>query len=341
MKIKSMNKTASKNNKRRVSKMKQQVTISFKKSNMHADNQWFSIIIGLMIIYVTIIYLYPQEAVGKTNAEEIPSSKKTIKETTKDSINFNIQYQDGRLTARIISKPLNQVLEELNRLTGLKVLYQDKVLDKIVSVNFTALTLEEAVKEILDGESFLLTYEAEEESKDLSKILILSHSGERYIRDVTVRPDQKAESFAYTDIPEKSDEGQYMLKANNIEYAPDEENKDEMEEKHKEIISKVEKLDSLRQEGNHEEAKEFLLDMIIDPEPEVRMIALAGPTDLDTLPVDTLIDIARNDPEPDVKRHAAEYLSMYVNEDPRIKKIMADLGMVDHLPPDELHEFND
>lgn len=86
-----------------------------------------------------------------------------------------ITLQDGKLTARIATVPLRQVMEEISRLSGAQVRWMDSVVrEQTVSVEFTALPLSEAVRRILRTRNFLLWYAPRDESTQLTQIWIAS-----------------------------------------------------------------------------------------------------------------------------------------------------------------------
>ncbi len=101
-----------------------------------------------------------------------PSGKKAVKPAAREMV-----YQDGKLTTRITSKPLDKVMEEFSRLTGVKVVWQEQKIKKLISSGITNRSLDEAAQNILHGESYLLFYDSTEEGENLSRILILSRDG--------------------------------------------------------------------------------------------------------------------------------------------------------------------
>lgn len=114
------------------------------------------------------------------NASKITSHKKTLsdKKAVKPAPKEMV-FQEGKLTTRITAKPLNKVMEKFSRFTGIKIEWQDQEIEKLISSGITDRPLDEAVKNILHGESYLLFYASVEEGENLSRILILSRDEER------------------------------------------------------------------------------------------------------------------------------------------------------------------
>jgi hypothetical protein len=91
-----------------------------------------------------------------------------------------ISLQDGKLTARIVETPLWQVMAEVSRLSGAQIQWMDSaVRQQEVSVEFTALSLSEAVRRILRAHNFLLLYRSSGEETPLTQIWIASRGEDR------------------------------------------------------------------------------------------------------------------------------------------------------------------
>jgi hypothetical protein len=84
-------------------------------------------------------------------------------------------FQDGKLAARVAMVPLRQVMEEIGRLSGAQVRWMDaEVGEQMVSIEFTALPLSEAVRRILSARNYLLWYAPHNEGTQLTQIWIAS-----------------------------------------------------------------------------------------------------------------------------------------------------------------------
>jgi hypothetical protein len=89
-----------------------------------------------------------------------------------------ITLHDGRLTVQVVATPLRQVMEEMSRVSGARVRWLgDHAEEKLVSVEFTALPLPEALRRILREMNFLLFYTSTRNSTKLTEVWILSGIG--------------------------------------------------------------------------------------------------------------------------------------------------------------------
>lgn len=90
-----------------------------------------------------------------------------------EDVSEQITFQDGKLTARIVRAPLRQMMEEISRLSGVQVRWLDaEVREQAVSVEFTALSLPEAIRRILSTTNFLLVSTAGSGGTQLAQIWI-------------------------------------------------------------------------------------------------------------------------------------------------------------------------
>jgi len=90
--------------------------------------------------------------------------------------------QNGRLTAQVVAIPLRQVMEEMSRVSDVRVRwFSDHAEEKRVSGEFTALPLPEALQRILREMNFLLFYTSTGNSTKLTEVWILSGIGRNQI----------------------------------------------------------------------------------------------------------------------------------------------------------------
>jgi hypothetical protein len=82
--------------------------------------------------------------------------------------------QDGKLTARIVSGPLPQVMDEVSKLSGAQIRWMDQDSNETVSIEFADLSLSEAVRRILGERNFILFYTSAKREGTLSQIWIFS-----------------------------------------------------------------------------------------------------------------------------------------------------------------------
>jgi hypothetical protein len=137
-------------------------------------------IILLLILFSVSAYgstLFKESTVNlasKVNSKvNSPKDQKNIKKTKKLMVSHN-----GKLTARVPSAPLKQVMDEFSKLTGVKVLWEDYHQDRYISVGFYERSIEDAVLNILYDENYLLFYSSSNEEDKLTKILILPNNKE-------------------------------------------------------------------------------------------------------------------------------------------------------------------
>jgi len=83
-----------------------------------------------------------------------------------------LQLQNGLLTAQVTATPLPQVLSEMSRLSGARVVWLGQPDHRQVSVTFTALPVAEAIPRVLGGNNFLLVYASTADKARLKEIWI-------------------------------------------------------------------------------------------------------------------------------------------------------------------------
>jgi hypothetical protein len=86
--------------------------------------------------------------------------------------------EGGQLTARIPAASLGQVLEEVSRLSGARLLWlNEEGREEKVSVEFTDLPFDEALRRIIGGKNFLLFYSSAAQGRRLTQIWISARKG--------------------------------------------------------------------------------------------------------------------------------------------------------------------
>ena len=103
-------------------------------------------------------------------ATDRPKSEKTI------SAFSGLRLQDGLLTAQVTMTPLSQVLSEMSRLSGARVIWLGQPDHRQVSVTFTALPVAEAIERVLRANNFLLVYTSTAEKAHLKEIWITTRN---------------------------------------------------------------------------------------------------------------------------------------------------------------------
>lgn len=221
-----------------------------------------------------------------------------------------MKFHRGKLTVRITSTPLRQVMQDLGRVTGARVSWKGQEITKKVSVQFMDLPLDKAIARILRGESYVLSYTSAKEESKLDTIIIwpCAKGGKEPVATAQAIPE--AVMFEKVDKP-----------TGGIGESP------EMELVDDETRNCIESVRAVLMEGDTEQAAEGLvLALTRSAKPQVRMLALEGLRMLSAPPLDAIIETALYDPEPMVRRHAARCLEMHVDEDPRVKEIVSEVA---------------
>jgi hypothetical protein len=99
-------------------------------------------------------------------ATDRPQSAKTT------PVFSGLQLHNGLLTAHVTATPLPQVLSEVSRLSGTRVVWLGHPDPRQVSVTFSALPIAEAIQKILGANNFLLVYASTAEKARLREIWI-------------------------------------------------------------------------------------------------------------------------------------------------------------------------
>lgn len=83
-----------------------------------------------------------------------------------------LQLHEGLLTAQVTAAPLPQVMSEMSRLSGARVVWLGQPDTRQVSVTFTALPVAEAIERVLGVNNFLLVYASTADKARLKEIWI-------------------------------------------------------------------------------------------------------------------------------------------------------------------------
>ena len=91
-----------------------------------------------------------------------------------------MNLREGKLTARITAAPLLRVLEEINHLSGVRIVWLNGAeCDRRISAEFTDLPLSEGLMRILAQTNFLLFYASAADEARLTQIWISSAGGKQ------------------------------------------------------------------------------------------------------------------------------------------------------------------
>jgi hypothetical protein len=113
-----------------------------------------------------------------------------------------LALQDGKLAAKFVAAPLRQVIEEVSRRSGAQVRWLGhQAEERLISVEFTALPLPEALGRILGRTNFLLFYTAVGEGIKLTQIWIFAQDTDGEQSGLTRQPSAVEEDAEPDAIP--------------------------------------------------------------------------------------------------------------------------------------------
>jgi hypothetical protein len=134
-------------------------------------------------------------------AADRPKSEKTIATFS------GLRLHDGLLTAQVTGTPLPQVLSEVSRLSGAKVVWLGQPDHRQVTVTFTALPVAEAIPRVLGGKNFLLVYASTADQARLKEIWIATRP--------SPAPTDTYRTLGFAPTPEES-----TVNAGDSEFTP-------------------------------------------------------------------------------------------------------------------------
>jgi hypothetical protein len=97
---------------------------------------------------------------GEPSGEKTASSREVL------------ELQDGALTVHVVAAPLQQVMSQIGRLSGAKIVWLGQRDNRPVSVDFMALPVAEALPRLLGPNNFLLIYASTAERARLMEIWV-------------------------------------------------------------------------------------------------------------------------------------------------------------------------
>ena len=111
-----------------------------------------------------------------------------------------ITFLDGKLTAQIVSASLRQVMEEVSKLSGARVHWQNHDDgNAVVSVEFNDLPFSDALKRILGEKNFIFFYASTNEVNNLPQVWILSKKSAEEHLALTPLPSSEENSLIPSD----------------------------------------------------------------------------------------------------------------------------------------------
>jgi hypothetical protein len=100
----------------------------------------------------------------------------------------SMTYRDGKISANMPSTTLYEAMKEFSRVTGIEVIWRPEEIRKPVELAFSGYSVEEAIKSLLSGESYLLFYSStNREQNNIVRIQIVGHrkAGETSVAPAT------------------------------------------------------------------------------------------------------------------------------------------------------------
>jgi hypothetical protein len=102
------------------------------------------------------------------------TSARAAEQSVSQHATLSFHLHNGLLTVRATDTPLRLVLAEISRLSGAHVVWGTDPGERQVSVDFTALPLDEGLRRVLDRYNFMLVYVTQEQTSTLAQIWISS-----------------------------------------------------------------------------------------------------------------------------------------------------------------------
>lgn len=217
-----------------------------------------------------------------------------------------LALEEGKITVKITSTSLREVMEEVGRLIGVEVSWSGKGTGRTVSVNLSDLSVEDAVRRILRKENYVLFYSPNEDREELSRILVLPRNAGRSRAQRAGREDPVTTASRLEEMPEDGPSVYYDM--------------DQFDEKTRRWAEPIAEL--LEDGQTAEAAEELKWALTRDRNPQVRLMALEGLSMLGPDSAEEMIETALNDPDPIVRAHARQCLKLHVDEDPRIREFL-------------------
>ncbi len=313
--------------------MKQKDYIKIEEVNQRTNAQWLYTLLSFILVGILLLGLCPLEAASKDSKGALSHKTELVK--TASSINpINMIYGDGKLSAWIIVAPVNQVMNEVSRLTGVQFILNNENTTQTVSAKFRGLNLDEAIDEILHGRNYILSYIHAEKEEELTKVTILSDVSNG-IEDIPSENGDYYEDAEVAEVPDGLMDDLLAMEKDMMRRPVKKELKEEM----KEVNSRIGQFEMLMRSDNENVAEELMHALTTESNLQVRMSALATLTELDDVPMDIFIDIAENDPDPAIKSYAEGYLAMHKDMDPSIRANLSELSMEENMNPDKWNDF--
>lgn len=192
-----------------------------------------------------------------------------------------IELRNGRLSVHVADRSLVSILEQISIQSGVSIIVKDRqMVDRPVTADFEATPLDGGLRNLLSDEDILMLFSADGQvPPDL--------------KAVVVYPNGQGDSIAFSDLGENVGDTEQLAQSLG--------SFDETE-RAEAIQTLVGRLGT--------KSQDLVLQALTDESDQVREQALyAALESALTLPVDTLVNLAKNDPLPSVRMYALEALA--------------------------------
>ena len=241
--------------------------------------------------------------------------------TTQPPENWELFLKDEKLTAHIHGIPLKLVLERFQKTTDIATVISGNIEDRLVKADFENLPLEKGLQKLLKGHQFILTFGNSSSPKGPS-----THKIEAlHVYPPPAAPELASQNPPVTALAEATPPSSRDKLERTTNPVPSHEDQGEKpqspepdlanmtEEELKELASQsndpdllLEALEELLDRGRVADSLPFLKRSLKNPDPLIRESALDLIASMENPPVGLIADVARYDPNPDIRLEALD-----------------------------------
>jgi hypothetical protein len=242
--------------------------------------------------------------------------------TTQPPENWELFLDNNeKLTAHIHGIPLKLVLEQFQQTTNIATVISGNIEDRLVKADFENLPLEKGLQQLLKGHQFILTFGNSASPKGPSTHKIealhvyppppapeLASQNPPVTSLAEATPPSHRDNLERTTNPVLSHEDQGEMPPSpepDLANMTDEELK-ELASQSKDPDLVLESLEELLDRGRVADAQPFLQRSLKNPDPDIRESALDLIASMENPPVGLIADVARYDPNPDLRLKALD-----------------------------------
>jgi hypothetical protein len=232
---------------------------------------------------------------------------------------IDVSYQKQSLSVNVSDAPLDTVLVEISRQTGLDISLETKLVksfsEEKVTAEFKDLALEDGLRRLLGPRNMMLLYDAAGLTE--ARIYIDGTGGFRSIKPPAPAPKARAQMPV---MARKMTDAERARALARERQRPQQQTEQTAAEK----LSST--LDELSGQGDEQKAMRTALDVLErERDPEMLETALSGLLGMESIPVDPLLRFAENQANPELSIQALELLSEHGRSDPRVSELLARL----------------